>query len=308
MASLRSKIIRAISSQYMRRNRKHFTSSIEQKSIDHIKARQDFEQRTTILGKAKDVDIREEIIDGIECEWHIPKESDRSSVIYYLHGGGFIVGSPKTHRRLVSFIAHEAGMPALVPNYRLAPENKYPAAQEDIIKVWTAIIRNGQDPNKAFIGGDSAGGNLSVSVILSLIESKQSLPVACFLMSPWVDLTGSGESYNNRSGIDPWFMPDQIRNVASKYCDPKQYKDALISPIYANLEGFPRTYIQVGDHEIMLSDSLLLSEKLRSYGCSVELNIYPEMWHVFQYFVGLMPESLEAIKSLAIFLRSELYR
>ena len=296
MASLRSFIIRHISGRYMKRSLMVTAP---------LKARRDFHARMTRLPVASDVRVTSETIDGIACEWLVPNGCDDAPVLYFLHGGAYIMGSSATHRRLISFIARAAGMRAVSPDYRLAPEHRYPSQLEDSMRVWRALLRGGLDPAQMAIGGDSAGGNLSVATMLSLRDAGEALPAACILLSPWLDLVGDGESHRTRSDYDPWFRPDKMADAVAHFCDPEKAQDPMISAVRADASGLPPTLIQVGDHEILLSDSTRFADNMRAAGGRVDLHIWPDMWHVFQYFIGLMPESVKAIDDIGRFLRSE---
>ena len=296
MASFRSFIIRQISGYIMRRS---------QMAMDPQAARRDFQARMTKLPIASGVTVTGESVDGIDCEWHVPDGCTDAPLIYFLHGGAYIMGSPGTHRRLVSHIAKAAGMRAVLPDYRLAPEHRYPSQLEDSLRVWRALIRGGVDTGKVAIGGDSAGGNLSVATLLSLRDAGEQLPAACFLLSPWLDLAGDGESHHTRSKYDPWFYPQKMSDVVNWFCDASDVRDPTISPVNADASGFPPTLIQVGDHEILLSDSTRFADNIKATGGRVDLQIWPDMWHVFQYFIGQMPESKKAVDDIVRFLRSE---
>lgn len=296
MASIRSYIMRHLSRQVMKRS-KLVTNP-------HA-ARREFEKRMTALPIARGVRYTEESIDGVNCGWLVPDGCDDSPVMYFLHGGAYIVGSPATHRRLVSFIAKAAGMRAVLPDYRLAPEHRYPSQLEDSLTVWRALMKSGFDPGKMAIGGDSAGGNLSVATMLALRDAGESLPAACVLISPWLDLAGDGESHRTRADFDPWFEPEKMPDLVAGFCDESQVRAPLVSPVYADLDEFPSTLVQVGDHEILLSDATRFADNMRAAGRPVDLHIWPDMWHVFQYFIGQMPESKKAIEDIGRFLRSE---
>lgn len=296
MASIRSFIIRHISQMYMKRSRM---------DTNPFKARRDFDFRMSKLPLARGVDKAVESIDGIECLWLVPHGCADAPIIYYLHGGAYIMGSPKTHKRLVSHIARAAGMRALLPDYRLAPEHRYPAQLEDSLRVWRALLKGGLDASRFAIGGDSAGGNLAVATMLALRDAGEPLPAASILLSPWLDLAGEGESHRTRATFDPWFKPDRMPGVVGHYCDAGDTREPLISPVFADAAGLPPTLIQVGDHEILLSDSTRLADNIKASGGRVDLHIWPDMWHVFQYFIGQMPESGKAVDDIARFLRSE---
>jgi acetyl esterase/lipase len=296
MASLRSFIIRHISGHYMKRSLM-VTAPLQ--------ARRDFHARMTRLPIASGVRVTSESIDGIDCEWQVPDGCDDAPVLYFLHGGAYIMGSPATHRRLISHIARSAEMRAVSPDYRLAPEHRYPSQLEDSLRVWRALLRGGLDPAQMAIGGDSAGGNLSVATMLSLRNAGEPLPAACVLLSPWLDLVGDGETHRTRSDYDPWFRPDKMADAVQHFCDGETAADPMVSAVRADASGLPPTLIQVGDHEILLSDSTRFADNMRAAGGRVDLHIWPDMWHVFQYFIGLMPESRKAIDDIGRFLRSE---
>lgn len=248
-----------------------------------------------------------ESVAGIDCEWLVPEGCDDAPVIYYLHGGAYLMGSPATHRRLVSHIARASGMRALLPDYRLAPEHRYPAALEDAVKVFHALRKGGIDPASMAIAGDSAGGNLAAATLLTLRDLEEPLPRAAVLLSPWLDLSGSGESHRGNAGRDPWFRPHEMPAIATLVCDESRWQEPLVSPVFADAAGLPPTLIQVGDQEILLSDSTRFAENMQRAGRDVTLQVWPGMWHVFQFFVGQMPESARAIDDIAVFLQEQFH-
>ncbi len=296
MPSLRSRVVRFFSAMYMRR---------VTPDRDLMAMRAGFEARAGLLPPAKGVDIQTTTIEGIDCEWHVPAGCEEAPLIYYLHGGAYMMGSPATHRRLVSHIARESGMRALVPDYSLAPENKFPAALKDSLTVYRSILRNAGDANNMAFGGDSAGGNLCVATLLALRDAGDPLPVACFLMSPWLDMTVTGESLVTRAKLDPWFRPEHLPVTTAKFCNEFDKKNPLLSPVFADASRLPATFIQVGDHEILLSDSTRFARNIEAAGGRVSLQVWPDMWHVFQFFIGQMPESKRAISDIAGFLKTE---
>jgi acetyl esterase/lipase len=258
------------------------------------------------LKVAKGLRRREAVVDHITCEWLVPDKCDDAPVILYLHGGIYMLGSANTHRRMVSFIAREAGMRALIPNYRLAPEHPFPAAIDDAVMIYRKLIEQGIAADRIAFGGDSAGGGLVMATLLALKNAGDPLPGAAFLMSPWLDLAGTGESLRTRADKDPWFDPANMPEMVRRYCGDRKPTAPLISPLYGVLSGLPPTLIQVGDHEILLSDSTRRAGRLSDAGVKVVLQVWPDMWHVFQYFVGQMPESLRAIRDIAAFLAEQM--
>ncbi len=253
----------------------------------------------TLLIRATGVHVEQSQIAGIDVDWLRPKGAREDKVLFYLHGGAYVLGSRRTHRQLASHMAKEAGVTAVLPEYRLAPEHPYPAAIEDAVAVYRALLESGLKPEDIVISGDSAGGALSVATLLALRHAGDPLPAAAVLLSPFLDVTASGESATTRADQDPWFDVSDMAVVARYYCsDESKWRDPLISPVFANVSGLPPMLIQVGDDEILLNDSTRLAEKLEAAGVDVELEIWPDMWHVFQMFIGKMPESRKAVEKI----------
>ena len=273
---------------------------------DVHKVRAGFEANARKLGPAKGVLIRPAKIAGVDCEWLIPDGCEHAPLIYYLHGGAYMMGSPRTHRMMVSHIAKRAGMRALLPDYRLAPENPFPAALEDSTCVYRSLLEGGDNAPRIAIGGDSAGGNLSMATLLALRDAGDELPAACFLLSPWLDLACEGETLVTNATREPWFRAEEMPGLVSNYCSEFDTRNPLVSPVFADASGLPPTLIQAGDQEILLSDSIRLADNISASNGSVTLQIWPDMWHVFQYFVGRMPESRRAIQDVALFLRKQI--
>ena len=243
-------------------------------------------------------------INGLYAEWLTPRDRMDDKLLLYLHGGGYVVGGCDMHRQMVSHIARAGHIQALLPEYRLSPESKYPAAIEDVVGLYRTLLACGIKAENMVIAGDSAGGGLAVAMLLSLRDAGDPLPAAAILLSPFLDATASGESMRSRASQDPWFHAEGVSLIADYYCEPQQRSDPLVSPIFADVGGLPPLYIQVGDDEILLSDSERFAEKIAAAGGEIDLEIWPEMWHVFQMFVGKMPESGRAIKNIGDFVRA----
>jgi len=296
MISLRGRMIRFMSKQFFKRIRP---------DSDILKLRTEFEAIGTKMRPAEGVQVMHAKIAGIECDWLVPEGCDSAPILYYLHGGAYMMGSPKTHRRMVSHIIKRAGMRALLPDYRLAPENPFPASLEDSTRVYRALIEAGTDSSTMAFGGDSAGGNLAMATLLALRDAGDPLPATCFLLSPWLDLAAQGESHESRAEHDPWFRAEDMPEIVMKFCSEFDVKNPLVSPVYADASDLPPMLIQVGDHEILLSDSTRLADNISKAGGEVTLQVWPDMWHVFQFFIGQMPESRKAIKGIAEYLRRQ---
>ncbi len=246
-------------------------------------------------------------VDGVHAEWLEPEWVDPHKAILYLHGGGYCICSIDTHRGLAARIAQAAKCRVLIIDYRLAPEHPYPAALEDALIAYRWLLRQGIDPKGVAVGGDSAGGGLTMASALSLRDSKEPLPAALFLISPWTDLTFSGESIQTRKEFDPIFGGDrETLPFAPAYYGDKDPKDPLISPVFGDPTGLPSTLIQVGSDEILLDDSVRVEKKMREAGIDARIQIWNDMWHVFQAFAPYNPESQKAIDEIGAFLRQRI--
>ncbi len=246
----------------------------QRRSQDHI---------GEILSNTRDIRYREIDIDGIYGEWiSVNRAHMKKYVLLHCHGGGYSTGSSIYARTLTSKLAASTSMDVLCFDYRLAPEYPYPAAAEDAMKVWDYLMLLGYGARDIILTGDSAGGNLALSLALKLKSQGRLLPRGLVLMSPWTDLTSSGESFETKAEVDPVLDSDYIDKMVAAYAGEKDLKDPYISPLFGNFEGFPPTYIQVGENEILLSDAKRLHRAFVEANVSVKMDIYPGMWHVFQ--------------------------
>ena len=276
-------------------------------SLQVAKARGHFETvASTFLVRAFGVEVEQSQIAGVDVDWLRPKNARQDKVLFYLHGGAYVIGSPRTHRQLVSHTARAAGVVAVLPDYRLAPEHPFPAAIDDAVAVYRGLLESGFKPEDIIISGDSAGGGLSVATLLALRHAGLPMPAAAVLLSPFLDVTASGESATTRADRDPWFDIADLQVVARYYCpDEGEWRNPLVSPVFANVAGLPPMLIQVGDDEILLSDSTRFAEKLEAAGVDVELEIWPHMWHVFQMFIGKMPEAKVAVSKMGSYIQEQ---
>jgi epsilon-lactone hydrolase len=243
-------------------------------------------------------------IDGIQAEWIIPLNAHLERVILYLHGGGYVIGSIETYRMLCSLLAYYTGVKVLVPDYRLAPENPFPAALDDALKVYCWLLEQGFSPANIIICGDSAGGGLSVATVLALKEKSESLPAAVVCLSPWADLMLKNETHITKAKAEVILRTDVLREWALCYTNESNLSNPLVSPIYADFHGFPPLLIQVGSDEILLGDSILLAEKAQAGGVQVKLKIWDGMWHVWQTLGNLIPENKTAFEEIDQFVRA----
>ena len=295
--SRRAKFVRWLTGKYIK--------GLDVPHLPVEKARAQFEKIAgSFLIRATGVEVEQTQIAGVDVDWLRPKNARKDKVVLYLHGGAYVMGSPRTHRQLVSHMVRAAGVVAVLPDYRLAPEHPFPAAIEDAVAVYSGLLESGFGAEDIIISGDSAGGALSVATLLQLRHAGIPMPAAAVLLSPFLDITGSGESATTRADRDPWFDIADLHVVAGYYCpDESEWKNPLVSPVFANVAGLPPMLIQVGDDEILLSDSTRLAEKLEAEGVEVELEVWPHMWHVFQMFIRRMPESGAAVRKIAAYIQ-----
>lgn len=244
----------------------------------------------------------------VPVAWIMAPGSDRRRVIVYFHGGGFRLGSIASHRGLMARLSAASGCAVLGVDYRLAPEHRFPAPVEDARAVWDWLAEMRFDPAHIAVAGDSAGGGLAVSLMLSLRAAGRALPAAGLLLSPWTDMAATGESYATRAAHDPIHQRTMILALARGYLgatgDPQ---NPLASPLYADLTGLPPLAIQVGDRETVLDDARELARRARAAGVAVDLQVWDGMIHVFQMFDEL-PEARQAIERSARFLSGRLSR
>jgi len=296
MSSIRARIIRSISSAFVQR--------IDVANANFDKVRGIWPWLTKLMITAFRVRIEPDEINGLYAEWLTPKNHMDGKLLLYLHGGGYVIGGCDMHRQLVSHIARAGRIRALLPEYRLAPEHKFPAAIDDAVAIYRSVLEMGIKAEDIIFAGDSAGGGLTVATMLALRDAGDPLPAAAVLLSPFLDVTGSGESIQTRAAQDPWFHPKDLSYIADYYCAPHQRRFPLVSPVFADIEGLSPMFIQVGDDEILLSDSERIVDQCIAAGIDVELEVWPEMWHVFQVFTRKMPESRKAIDKMGDYIRS----
>ena len=260
---------------------KRMHSRVENTDIEKHRLSQD--HLGVLFGSNKEVDIKEIMIDNIHCEWiSVNRAHMTKYVIHYCHGGGYSTGSSVYARTLTTKLAVSTSMDVLCFDYRLAPENPYPAATEDAMKVWNSLMLLGYGARDIIIAGDSAGGNLALSLMLKLKQEKRLLPRGAILMSPWTDLTASGKSHLSRANIDPILDAVYLKEMIDNYAAGEDLMNPLISPVFGDYDGFPPIYIQAGDNEILLNDATMLHKKMVKANVSVKLDVFKGMWHVFQ--------------------------
>jgi acetyl esterase/lipase len=298
MTSLRARLVR--------RTTRAFFKTIDAEKADVHAMRKTWHSAARVLWTPSKVAVEQTRIHGLNAEWLTPKGCPDDKLLLYLHGGAYVMGNCATHRQMVSHLAKLAGIKALLPEYRLAPEHPFPSAIDDAVGLYRSLLANGYAAKNIVIAGDSAGGGLTMATLLSLRDAGDPLPAAACLLSPWLDLAATGDSMTTRARKDPWFQPEDMPIVAAYYCREDEITNPLVSPVYADLSGLPPLYIQVGEDEILLSDSTRAADKVRAAGGEVDIEIWPGMWHVFQAFLVQVPESKKAVKKIGAYVRRAL--
>jgi epsilon-lactone hydrolase len=237
----------------------------------------------------------------VRGEWLRPAKASRVTILY-CHGGGYYFCSPESHRAITFGLAKRAQASVLSLDYRLAPEHRFPAAMDDAVAAYRALLADGTAPGTIVIGGDSAGGGLALATLLALRDAHVPLPAGAILFSPWTDLTCSGASMQSNEGRDPMFHASVFPEVAAQYLGDADAKHPYASPLFADMNGLPPLLIQVGDTELLLDDSTRLADKARAAGVSVDLQIWRNVPHIFQIWTPFMPEARRALDQAARFI------
>lgn len=295
MASLRTKFFIQIVKMLSLKN--------EGKMIVEEK-RKNLEKNVFLFHKPLKTQIETLNVNHISAEWLSRKKQPQDRVIIYLHGGYYLSGSVKTHRSIAARIGKHSNSPVLLLNYRLAPEHKFPASLDDSVSAYDWVLEHKKiKPNKIVIAGDSAGGGLTLATLIKLRDQKKVPPAGGVCLSPWIDLALTGDSWKTKAEEDIMITKNEAIQGAEYYLGDVDRKNPLASPLYANLEGLPPLLIQIGTSEVLLDDSTRFAEKAKKSGVKVDLELWPGMFHVFQIFGYLMPESKKALKKIGEFIK-----
>jgi acetyl esterase/lipase len=268
------------------------------------------EERRAVLDKLdtiprpRKVDYVHTVVGGIPAIVATPTEVPPVRHILYIHGGAYVVGSPRSHIAMCARLAKRAAATITVIDYRLAPEHVYPAAIDDCVAAYRAIIAD-VDPASVTIAGDSAGGGATLATLGALKAAGDPMPGAVYVLSPWTDLTASGESVVTRAPFDQMFDGSGLPEAAATYAGDTSLDDPGVSPLFADPTGYPPTLIQTGMDEILLSDSTRLAERYEAAGVDVRLDLRDGLWHVYPMLAGYMPKATEALVRAAVFIREK---
>jgi epsilon-lactone hydrolase len=260
-----------------------------------------------LTAEPRGVDYVETDAHGVPAMWAIPKRSAEDRVILCLHGGGFVGGSLYTHRKLFGHLAKQTGARALIATYRHTPEHTHPAQVEDTTAVYRWLLGQGIGAGRIAVAGDSSGGGLAITTLLRARESGLPMAAALLLISPWVDMEVSGESYEMNKQTDAYFYREVVQQLVAMFLGAGgSPTDPLVNPLYADLAGLPPMFIQVGGDETLLDDSRRLEKHARDAGIEVRLDVFPQQQHTFQMAAGRAPEADDAIRRFADWVRPRL--
>jgi len=304
MQSVRSKII-----IWLLRHRHLFKMQLNPEVVDDnfsvTEFRDEVDKATAKMKMSKGVQTEMTQIEHMEAEWIIPAQAVEGKVLLYIHGGGFISGSVQTHRMHVAKFALGSRLKSLVFNYRLAPEHPFPAAPEDCVMAYQWLLQQGYAPEDIVVGGESAGGTLTLSLLLALKEEGIDMPTAAFAISPVTDLRCEADSFRTNAKKD--IAPQGSWDVWTDYYigdhDPTL---PLISPLMGNFEGVPPLYICVGTHEIHFDDCVNVAHISKEHGVVVTLRTWPKMVHAFPILSPWFPEAKQALAEICEFVRQQI--
>lgn len=297
MPSIQSKVI-----EFWIRRLNLFSSH----KIDEIELRKRIEWTATRMKPACRVEREEVDAGGVQAEWLIPPDAPEDRVLLYIHGGAWFMGSINTHRPYIAKLVCASGIRALAINYRLAPEHPFPAGLEDCIAAYEWLLMSGFAAQNMIVAGDSAGGNLTLSLLVALRDSGRPLPAAAVGISPATDLSRAGIPEETQIRRDPFFAHMEDASFLDDYIGDHNPKEPMISPVYADLRGLPPLLIHVGEHELLLNEVVRFGERAAAAGVDARTVVWPGMFHVFHMFERFVPEARSANEDIAAFIKCKL--
>jgi monoterpene epsilon-lactone hydrolase len=261
---------------------------------------------TAVQPLADDIAYEPTSLGGVAAEWTSVRGTTADRTVLYFHGGAYCLGSIATHRALVGNIAREGAARVASIEYRLAPEDPFPAAVDDGVAAYRALVAAGTPPTRVALAGDSAGGGLTAATLLALRDAGDPLPACAVCISPWLDLSCSGDSMRTRAHQDPMIVPARLRALGEAYLAGASSREPLASPVFGDFRGLPPLLLHVGTAETLLDDSTRLAERARAAGVDVSLEVWDDMIHVWHAFSPLLPEADRALARIGEFLRTRL--
>ena len=277
------------------------------RSDDYRQRRKDMDAGFLQYSIARDVAVEPVTANGVRAEWTSTPQDDRDAALLYVHGGGYVIGSLDSHRHLVSEAGRAAKAWALALDYRLAPEHPFPAAVEDAVSGYRYLLSRGIRPGRIAIAGDSAGGGLVVAAMLAIRDAGLAQPACGWCISPWVDMEGIGETMSTKAEADPMVQQAGLLEMAGLYLDGVDPRSPLAAPIYADLRGLAPLLIQVGAAETLLDDAIRLAKVAGAADVRVDLQVWPEMVHVWHLFHPEL-KALRAIEAGGAYARAMMAR
>jgi acetyl esterase/lipase len=274
------------------------------RSDDIAQRRRDYDERGLANKLPSDVSVEPVSANGVKSEWTSTPDIDRGKVVLFLHGGGYVIGSLDSHRHLVAEIGRAARSRTLAIDYRLAPEHPFPAAVDDSLAAYRFLLANGVQASSVTIAGDSAGGGLVVATMLAIRDVGLPQPTCGWAISPWVDMEAVGDSMTSKAATDPTVQKAGILDMAKHYLNGANPRSPLAAPIYADLHGLPPLLIQVGAAETLLDDAIRLAQVAGAADVAVDLQIWPEMIHVWHTYYQELAAGRRAIAAGAEFVRA----
>ncbi len=273
----------------------------------HAEQRAMYDRAERVFTLPPDTTVEPVAIGGLPAEWICPAGARTDAALLYFHGGGYVIGSPRSHRHLAEALARAAGICCLLPDYRLAPEHPFPAAVDDAVAAYRWLVEDKRiAPAHIAVGGDSAGGGLTAVTLVAIRQAKLPSPSAGVCISPWTDLTCSAASYQTKAATDPMVKLPGITAMARAYLGSADPRTPLASPLFADLRGLPPLLIHVGSEEVLLDDSLTLADRARAAGVDVTVEVWEPMVHVWHWFLPWLDEAQAAVDKIGTFLRSQL--
>lgn len=267
--------------------------------------RERFERLGEMLPAPEAAEVSRLDAGGVPAELVAAPGADAGDILY-LHGGGYVIGSPATHRNLAYNLSQDSGCRVTVLDYRLAPEHPFPAAVEDAVTGYRWLLETGSRPERIAVAGDSAGGGLTVAALVAIRDEGLPMPAGAVSISPWIDLEALGDSVESKAALDPMVQKDRLLELARLYLAGADPRNPLAAPLYADLAGLPPLLVQVGTSEILLDDAVRLAERARAAGVETELEVAEDMIHVWHLFAPMLSEGREAVGRAAAFVRRQL--
>ncbi|HEY0107269.1 MAG TPA: alpha/beta hydrolase [Rhizomicrobium sp.] len=270
-----------------------------------LSRRKQAEQFAAAFVPPADIAIEAGTLGGVAVEWLTPAKVEARRVLFHLHGGGYVLGNPAGSRPFTTHLARLAQCSVVSIDYRLAPEHPFPAAVDDALAAYRALLAAGRAPGDIAIGGESAGGGLALAVAIAARDAHLPMPAALALVSPWTDMRCEAPSFDTKASVDPLLTRRSLKEMADAYLNGANPRDGLASPLLGDLKGLPPMLIHVGGDEVLLDDSRELAAAATAQGVDATLEEWPGMIHVWHMFHPMLPQGAQAISALAAYVRGK---